>query len=36
MNLGKNGPEKSAWDLYYPNITEYVVPPEIIAHVGGV
>lgn len=35
LNLGANGPQQAVWDLYYPNITQYVVPPEIIAHVGG-
>ncbi|KAL1624532.1 hypothetical protein SLS54_003875 [Diplodia seriata] len=35
LNLGKNGPEDAMWDLFYPNITEYLVPPEIIAKIGG-
>jgi hypothetical protein len=35
MNLGKDGPQTSYWDLYQPNITDYKVPPEIIGEIGG-
>jgi len=35
LNLGGNGPGNSQWDQFYPNITTYQVPPEIIARVGG-
>lgn len=35
LNLGKNGPQKSLWDLYYPNTTTYAVPQEIVARIGG-
>lgn len=35
LNLGKNGPQDAMWDLFYPNITEYLVPPEIVAKIGG-
>ncbi|KAF2673414.1 hypothetical protein BT63DRAFT_368620, partial [Microthyrium microscopicum] len=35
LNLGKNGPGDSVWDLYYPNLTEYHVPSEVIAKIGG-
>lgn len=35
LNLGKNGPSNSIWDTFFPNITTYTVPPEIIARIGG-
>ncbi|KAL9062554.1 MAG: hypothetical protein Q9157_008822 [Trypethelium eluteriae] len=35
LNLGKNGPQNAQWDLFYPNITQYDVPSEIISVVGG-
>jgi hypothetical protein len=35
LNLGSNGPGKSKWDVFSPNITTYQVPPEIIANIGG-
>lgn len=35
LNLGANGPLNSAWDLFYPNITTYQVPPAIIDKIGG-
>ena len=35
LNLGKDGPAGSQWDLFFPNITKYQVPPEIISKVGG-
>ncbi|KAJ9642294.1 hypothetical protein H2199_004674 [Coniosporium tulheliwenetii] len=35
LNLGKTGPEGAKWEAYYPNITEYRVPSEIIAKIGG-
>jgi hypothetical protein len=35
LNLGGNGPAKSQWDVFSPNITTYQVPPEIIANIGG-
>ncbi|KAF2085940.1 hypothetical protein K490DRAFT_74814 [Saccharata proteae CBS 121410] len=35
LNLGEDGPQKAMWDLFEPNITEYLVPPEIISVVGG-
>jgi len=35
LNLGANGPSKSLWDLYYPNITQYTVPAEIVKEIGG-
>src|ERR1700760_3931517 len=35
LNLGANGPANSKWDLFFPNITTYQVPPDIIAKIGG-
>ncbi|KAK5013024.1 hypothetical protein LTR39_003853 [Cryomyces antarcticus] len=35
LNLGENGPAKAMWESFWPNITKYSVPPEIIAQVGG-
>jgi hypothetical protein len=35
LNLGANGPKKSMWDLFYPNVTNYQVPSEIVAIIGG-
>ncbi|KAF2100652.1 hypothetical protein NA57DRAFT_36448, partial [Rhizodiscina lignyota] len=35
LNLGENGPNKAMWDVFMPNITEYVVPQAIIAKIGG-
>ncbi|EON62704.1 hypothetical protein W97_01928 [Coniosporium apollinis CBS 100218] len=35
LNLGKTGPEGAKWEAYYPNITEYRVPSEVIAKIGG-
>ncbi|KAF4313035.1 Galactose oxidase/kelch beta-propeller [Botryosphaeria dothidea] len=35
LNLGKDGPQDAMWDLFYPNITKYFVPPEIVAKIGG-
>ncbi|KAF2461305.1 hypothetical protein BDY21DRAFT_83089 [Lineolata rhizophorae] len=35
LNLGANGPQNAPWDLYYPNITEYFVPQEILDEIGG-
>ncbi|EKG10828.1 Galactose oxidase/kelch beta-propeller [Macrophomina phaseolina MS6] len=35
LNLGKDGPQDAMWDLFYPNITKYLVPPEIVAKIGG-
>ncbi|KAF2142656.1 uncharacterized protein K452DRAFT_318239 [Aplosporella prunicola CBS 121167] len=35
LNLGANGPNNNMWDFYYPNITQYLVPPEIISKIGG-
>jgi hypothetical protein len=35
MNLGENGPKNAIWDYYYPNITKYFVPPEVVSKIGG-
>jgi hypothetical protein len=35
LNLGGDGPGNSKWDLFYPNISTYSVPPELIARIGG-
>ncbi|KAI9706253.1 MAG: hypothetical protein M1820_004828 [Bogoriella megaspora] len=35
LNMGQNGPQNSTWDLFYPNITKYSVPPAIVSAVGG-
>ncbi|KAK7522297.1 hypothetical protein IWZ03DRAFT_114691 [Phyllosticta citriasiana] len=35
LNLGEDGPQKAKWDLFYPNITSYDVPQDIVAAVGG-
>jgi hypothetical protein len=35
LNLGKDNPDGAKWYQYLPNITEYKVPSEIIAVVGG-
>jgi hypothetical protein len=35
LNLGEDGPNNATWDLYWPNITEYNVPPEIVQKIGG-
>jgi hypothetical protein len=35
LNLGANGPRKVMWDDFFPNITRYQVPLEIIAKIGG-
>jgi hypothetical protein len=35
LNLGKNNPDNAMWSKFYPNLTEYNVPPEIVAVVGG-
>jgi hypothetical protein len=35
MNLGYNGPEKSIWDKYDPNLSKYFVPTPVISAVGG-
>ncbi|KAK2012912.1 cell wall anchored protein [Colletotrichum eremochloae] len=35
VDLGKQNPSKSLWDLYKPNKTTYAVPDEVLAIVGG-
>ncbi|TKA45690.1 hypothetical protein B0A49_12057, partial [Cryomyces minteri] len=35
LNLGESGPLKAMWETFWPNITKYLVPPEIVAQVGG-
>ncbi|GJC90888.1 Kelch repeat-containing protein ARB_01230 [Colletotrichum liriopes] len=35
VDLGKQNPNKSLWELYRPNKTTYAVPEEILAVVGG-
>ncbi|KAK2045544.1 hypothetical protein LZ31DRAFT_593837 [Colletotrichum somersetense] len=35
VDLGKQNPGKSVWDLYRPNKTAYAVPDEVLAVVGG-
>ena len=35
LNLSQNNPEKSKWNSFMPNETEYSVPPEILRITGG-
>jgi hypothetical protein len=35
LDLGKNNVNSSEWILFNPNLTSYIVPPEIISVVGG-
>jgi hypothetical protein len=35
LNLGGKGPGNAKWDLFYPNISTYSVPAELIARIGG-
>jgi hypothetical protein len=35
LNLGKIDPDQAMWSDFYPNLTEYKVPPEIVAVIGG-
>jgi hypothetical protein len=35
LDLGKQNSDNAQWHAFQPNITSYVVPPEIISKVGG-
>ncbi|KAK1975755.1 hypothetical protein LZ30DRAFT_786055 [Colletotrichum cereale] len=35
VDLGKQNPGKTLWELYKPNKTTYAVPDEVLAVVGG-
>lgn len=35
MNMGYNGPEKTLWDRYNPQVSAYFVPTPVLSVVGG-
>lgn len=35
LNLGKDNDKNASWAFFDPNITQYKVPPELIAKIGG-
>lgn len=35
LDLGRQNAQNATWYQYLPNITSYVVPPDVIQKIGG-